>query len=315
MQPISVIICSLNPRSDYLRRVLDSLQGQTVPASKWELLLVDNGSDNPLADSWDLSWHPHHRHIRETEPGLTAARLRAIKEASGDLLVFVDDDNLLAPDYLATALEIRRAYPYASVFGAGALEPEYEVEPPAERRPYCTLLGLRTAPRPLWTNNPKDSQCIPWGAGLCVSRQTAQAYVELLSRLRIAHLLDRRGARLFCGGDDLFSWVAARAGGGFGIFPGLRITHMVRAGRVSEPYLLRLIHDHAYSHSILRYALCGDERPSLRTADKIRILLHGVRRGRFSMRAQLAAARGADAAARDIADREVCPLESGEFAF
>ena len=55
MQPISVIICSLNPRSDYLRRVLDSLQGQTLPASKWELLLVDNGSDYPLADSWDLS--------------------------------------------------------------------------------------------------------------------------------------------------------------------------------------------------------------------------------------------------------------------
>ncbi len=145
MQPISVIICSLNPRSDYLRRVLDSLQGQTLPASKWELLLVDNGSDTPLADSWDLSWHPHHRHIRETEPGLTAARLRAIKEATGDLLVFVDDDNLLAPDYLATALEIRRAYPYASVFGAGALEPEFEVEPPAERRP--VLYAARIANR------------------------------------------------------------------------------------------------------------------------------------------------------------------------
>jgi hypothetical protein len=33
------------------------------------------------------------------------------------------------------------------------------------------------------------------------------------------------------------------------------------------------------------------------------------------MRAQLAAARGADAAARDIAGREICALESGEFAF
>jgi len=315
MQPISVIICSLNPRSDYLRRVLDSLQSQTLPVSQWELLLVDNGSEHPLEDSWNLSWHPHHRHVRETEPGLTAARLRAIKEATGDLLVFVDDDNILSPDYLATALEIRRSYPYVNVFGAGTLEPEFEVEPPAERRPYCTLLGLRTAARPLWTNNPKDSPCIPWGAGLCVARQTAHAYEQLLSRVRIAHLLDRRGTRLFCGGDDLFSWVTARAGCGFGIFPSLRITHLVRASRVSEPYLLRLIHDHAYSHGILRYALCGDQQPHLQLTDTIRILLHGLRRGRFSMRAQLAAARGADAAARDIADREVCPLESGEFAF
>ena len=50
----------------------------------------------------------------------------------------------------------------------------------------------------------------------------------------IGHLLDRRGTRLFSGGDDLFSWVSARAGGGFGIFPSLRITHLVRGDRVSE---------------------------------------------------------------------------------
>jgi glycosyltransferase involved in cell wall biosynthesis len=315
MQRISVIICSLNPPAEYLRRVLGGLRAQTLPLEEWELLLVDNGSDRPLSESWDLSWHPYHLHVRETEAGLTPARLRGIKEASGDLLIFVDDDNLLAPDYLTRALELGRTYPYLSVFGAGALEPEWEVEPPADVRPFCTLLGLRTAARALWTNNPKDSQCIPWGAGLCVARPTASAYVQLLARLRTADFLDRRGGRLFCGGDDLFSWVSARSGWGFGIFPSLRITHLVPASRVREPYLLRLIHDHAYSHTTLRYVLCGDDQPHLQLVDTVRILLHGIRRGRFSMRAQLAAARGADAAACDIAERDMRPLESGEFAF
>jgi hypothetical protein len=77
---------------------------------------------------------------------------------------------------------------------------------------------LRTVSRPLWTNNPKDSPCIPWGAGLCAKRATAMVYVQLVERMGIGHLLDRRGPHLFSGGDDLFSWVSARAGWGFGLF-------------------------------------------------------------------------------------------------
>jgi GT2 family glycosyltransferase len=315
MQRTSVIVCSLNPRPDYLRRVLQSLREQTLPLEEWELVLVDNGSDQPLLGAWDLSWHPHHIQVREPEPGLTAARLRGIKEAGGDLLVFVDDDNLLAADYLARAAELARAYPHLSVFGAGALEPEFEQQPKARVRPFISLLGIRTTARALWTNNPRDSGCIPWGAGLCVTRRTATAYVQLLDRLHITHLLDRRRDRLFCGGDDLFSWVSARAGWGFGVFPSLRVTHLVRGDRVGEHYLLRLIHDHAYSHGILRYVLCGDQQPRLQIVDGIRMLLHGLRRGRFSMQCQWAAARGADAAARDIAEQGVHPLETGEFAF
>src|SRR5262245_44399309 len=266
MQRISVIICSLNPRPDYLQRVLQSLREQTLELREWELLLVDNGSDRPLSESWDLSWHPHHVHIRETEPGLTPARLRGIKEATGDLLVFVDDDNLLAPDYLRRASELSRAYPYLTVFGAGALIPEFEREPAPRVQPFCSLLGIRMTPRVIWTNNPRDSACIPWGAGLSVMRRTATAYVELVGRLPIVHILDRQDSRLFGGGDDLFSWVAARAGCGFGVFPSLRLTHLVRASRVAEPYILNLIHDHTYSDAILKYVLCGDSLRTLQAA-------------------------------------------------
>ena len=39
----SVIICTHNPRSDYLRRVLDALKAQTLLREQWELLLIDNG--------------------------------------------------------------------------------------------------------------------------------------------------------------------------------------------------------------------------------------------------------------------------------
>jgi len=47
---------------------------QTLPLEQWELLVIDNASNEPLLKVWDLSCHPHARHIREEELGLTPIR-------------------------------------------------------------------------------------------------------------------------------------------------------------------------------------------------------------------------------------------------
>jgi glycosyltransferase involved in cell wall biosynthesis len=300
MPAITVFICLLNPRADYLRRVLDSLEAQTLSRESWELVLVDNASDGALSERWDLTWHPHHLHVREEVPGLTPARLRGIAVSSGELLVFFDDDNVVAFDYLEKVVEIRRAHPFLNVFGAGTIEPEFESEPRPQVRSLLPYLALRTVPGGLWTNNSRDTHCLPWGAGLCVTRTTATAYIQLVSRMQITHLLDRRGPHLFAGGDDLFSWVAARGGSGFGIFPELRITHLVRASRVEAPYLLQLVHDHAYSHCILRHVLWGEQRVRSPIENALRVLLTGIRRGSFTMRWRWAVARGVRSAEHDI---------------
>ncbi|HTA29597.1 MAG TPA: glycosyltransferase family 2 protein, partial [Candidatus Cybelea sp.] len=91
----SVIICTHNPRPACLRRTLDSLRTQTLPFELWEFLLIDNASQPPLMGESDLSWHSQARHVREEELGLTPARLRGIKESAGELLIFIDDDNVL----------------------------------------------------------------------------------------------------------------------------------------------------------------------------------------------------------------------------
>ena len=111
MAEMSVIICAHNPRPQTLRRVLDSLGAQTYSKDRWELLLVDNASDEPLATAWPLSWHPNARHVREDELGLTPARLRGIRESRGDVLVYIDDDNVPAPDYLETAQSLLHLRP------------------------------------------------------------------------------------------------------------------------------------------------------------------------------------------------------------
>lgn len=45
---VSVIIPTHNPRRDYLSRVVDALRVQTLPHEEWEVLVVDNGSREPL---------------------------------------------------------------------------------------------------------------------------------------------------------------------------------------------------------------------------------------------------------------------------
>jgi glycosyltransferase involved in cell wall biosynthesis len=178
--------------------------------------------------------------------GLTPARLCGIQESSGDFIVFVDDDNILAPDFLQEAKAVWNQYPHLGVLGAGTLVPEFEVDPTPEIVPLLPRLALRSVTSPLWSNNPRDSECIPWGAGLAVTRCIANSYREIVRCTRVSSFLDRRGQQLYCGGDDLFSWAAAMSGQGFGLFPRLRVTHLIAAGRLERPYLLRLIRDTEY---------------------------------------------------------------------
>lgn len=306
---VSVIISAHNPRPDYLRRVLAALDRQTLPKQDWELVVVDNTSSERLADAYDLSWHPRGRHVREDTLGLTPARLRGITETRGDLLVFVDDDNVLASDFLEVARAIYGTYTHLSVFGAGRLEPEFEVEPPSGIPARGEALALRTVSSARWSNSPTDTESIPWGAGLCVVRRVAESYGRFIESLGadVMAVVDRKGQDLFCGGDDAFSWVAASLGSGFGIFPALRVTHLIPASRLNRHYLLRLLHDHAMSHGVLRYRLTGALPRRMAWIRYVHLLLHGLKNGRFSMQCQWAASRGEHSAARFVVDARLQP--------
>src|SRR5712691_7176605 len=122
---LSVITCTHNPRWDYFQRCLDALRNQRLPYNQWELVVVDDRSDEPLADRIDLCWHPAAHIVREETLGLTAARLRGIRETTGELLVFVDDDNLLDPDFLENAARTAEEKSFLGSW-SGQCRPEFE---------------------------------------------------------------------------------------------------------------------------------------------------------------------------------------------
>ncbi|MDD5349309.1 MAG: glycosyltransferase [Chthoniobacteraceae bacterium] len=252
MPELSVILCAHNPRADYLRRTLDALQAQSLPRGRWEFLLVDNRSEPPLANAWDLAWHPNGRHLREEELGLTPARLAGIRAARGELLVFVDDDNVLAPDYLENALALAREWPRLGAWG-GSCRGEFEEPPPEWTRPYWCYLALREIRENRWSNNPQDWDSLPSGAGLCVRRNVALAYADDAGANPLKKLLGRKGGSLASCEDSDLVQTSTRFQLGFGLFGSLNLTHLIPAKRLTEDYLVALLREMNTSVLLLRY--------------------------------------------------------------
>lgn len=236
---LSVIIPTHNPDSGRLARTLDGLKAQTLPTSQWETLLVDNASVIPV----ETKALDHLRVVREPQLGLTAARRRGFAEARGEFAVLVDDDNVLAPDYLATVLALFAAHPRVGALG-GKSEPDFAIAPPPWTEEFHPLLALRDlGPEPLLSTGLRDAATgrneypsfAPIGAGMALRRSSWTAWLQ-----SAAATSDRRGDELTSGGDNDIVLCIMRAGWEVGYFPTLSLRHLIPASRLEEGYLARL---------------------------------------------------------------------------
>jgi glycosyltransferase involved in cell wall biosynthesis len=109
---ISVIIPHLN-QPEHLGRCLQSLQRQTYPTARFEIVVVDNGS-KALPTSV-IEKHSNARLEQESSPGPGPARNRGVAVARGKLLAFIDADCIADEQWLASIsselgdVKIRRA--------------------------------------------------------------------------------------------------------------------------------------------------------------------------------------------------------------
>ncbi len=98
----TVALCTHN-HIDQLRRTLADLRALQTPERPWEFLVIDNrcsdGTSELLAGhEWPAGWPV--RIVREERLGLSNARNRAIDEARGEYLIFIDDDETPVADWL-----------------------------------------------------------------------------------------------------------------------------------------------------------------------------------------------------------------------
>lgn len=121
------VVLPTHDRLLLLREAVDSVQAQTM--AHWELIVVDDASMPPVAiDSTD----PRIRVIRHPQAqGGAAAKNSGAAQARGEVLAFLDDDDLYDPRYLDGALAVLDAHPELDVvfmgvswFGARAADGE-----------------------------------------------------------------------------------------------------------------------------------------------------------------------------------------------
>lgn len=316
MPAVSVIICSHNPREDYLQRVLDALKAQTLPVSDWELLLVDNASATPLSGRFKLSWHPNARQFSEEKIGLTYARIRGIAESKAELLVFVDDDNVLRRDYLQTCLKLSAEYPFLGAWG-GSCIPEYEIAPPEDLRPWLWGLLTEKVAEPLWARLPIGGIALPPGAGMAVRRKVAEYYREQVLRDPMRQALDRSGGNMGAGGDSDMALSGRSVGFGAGRFPELELTHLIPAARLKLDYFEQLFEGFGYGGVVLQAIHDHDRRyPGQMESGALKIfllqcLMFFTGKSRADRRIRLAEERGRLAARRELAQMSRLPPPAG----
>lgn len=230
---LTVAVCTWN-RASLLEQTLASLRCARVPAGlSWECLVVANqctdGTTSVAAaarDSLPI------RLVHEERLGLSYARNTAVGAATGDYIIWIDDDVLVDPEWLAEYAAAMRANPELAFFG-GPIRPWFPTPPPAWLAAALPSVGnalslLDYGSEPIAL----DPDRLPYGANFAIRAdfQRRHAYNPLLGR---------RGTRLRSGEEtEVLLGVLEEGGRGLWV-PRAALRHFVSEERQTRRYLRR----------------------------------------------------------------------------
>lgn len=231
---ITVALCTHN-HADRLQRTLNDIGKLAAPARPWEIVVVDNAcSDDSPQMLADPGWHPANvpvRVVREMRLGLSNARNRALKEAHGEYLLFVDDDETPDPQWLV-AYE-REILAHAPDALGGRIEVLFEGgdRPAWLQDEILGFLGQLNHGDARWLNEPDTPF---YGGNFTIRRKLFATVGEFDPDL------GRKG-RINAGGEDT-EFYRRLLDGGYSVrwVPDAIIYHRIRADKLRRSYFLDL---------------------------------------------------------------------------
>lgn len=102
MPSVSVVIPTYN-RAEYLRQALASVFAQSF--APWEVIVVDDGSSDRTPEVVQ-AFGAKVRYVRQDHQGIAAARNRGLEVAQGEVIAWLDADDLWEPNYLSTVVPL-----------------------------------------------------------------------------------------------------------------------------------------------------------------------------------------------------------------
>lgn len=250
LMKLTIAICTRNPRKDYLDRVLTALAQQTLPRADWKLILVDSASDTPLTDEAAVRAGLTARIVRVTISGLVRARFAAIAAATAPVLLFLDDDNVPARNFLEQGLEIAARWPMLGCWAPAVIAPECETAPDPEIAANLARMACCDFPTDRWSNT---LDVIPPGAGLFLRLECARAYAAFAEHDPRRELIGETAERFFRGDDTDLVFYIVKNGWGAGQFRSLYLKHLMPNRRLTQDYVVKLAKAAAGSAMVVNF--------------------------------------------------------------
>jgi len=235
-------------RSQLLQATLASIAALHLPAGvEAECGVVDNRStDNTsgvvaeFANNSALST----RYVYDGGAGSSYARNRAVEEARGDLILFIDDDAVAEPDWAAEMLaEIERRQLDVA---CGMVLPRWSIEPPCWLGPSLYVRLAVHDPARIAVASRAEREMIHnyFSANVGFRRRTFAMFGNFRQDLGVM------GGNPMSGEDtELFARIISR-GGAVGFAPRARVHHMIPPERMRRPYLLRKSYAFGYGSAV-----------------------------------------------------------------
>ena len=140
--PVSVIVPFYQSHAHALPKTLAALERQSYPRRLFEVVIVDDGSDPPLAPVRDLPFEAKVVHQERRGFGLARARNAGVRNAAHDILLFLDSDVLAGPGWIAAHARWHHGVADALTLGGMSYVDTQDVDAEAVRGTEDSLVGL-----------------------------------------------------------------------------------------------------------------------------------------------------------------------------
>ncbi|MGB7439678.1 MAG: hormogonium polysaccharide biosynthesis glycosyltransferase HpsE [Coleofasciculaceae cyanobacterium] len=257
-----------------VHQVIDRLRSQiNTEKFSWEIIVIDNNSQDQTAkvvQEYLANWSENFplRYCFEAKQGLAFARQRAIDEAKGTLIGFLDDDLFPGSDWVASAYFFGLEHPQAGAYG-GQIHANFEVEPPPNFERIKSFFAIRERGSKPHLYEP-DKLSLPPGGGLVVNKQAWSENVP-----RSLSLIGRVNGVMLAGEDYETLLYMHRSGWQIWYNPAMHAEHQIPSRRLEKDYLIALCQGCGLCVCHLRLVNSQNwQKPIIMT----KILLGGLRR-------------------------------------
>ncbi len=234
---VSVVICCYNS-SKRIVATLEHLQKITTKSIPWEIILVDNRSDDDTIaialNTWQINPVTKFNVVSESNRGLMNARLKGVECAAYDVISFIDDDNWIESLWVDKVFSIMKNNQTLAACG-GFSEAVFEKSPPEWFSDFSFYYAVGQQQK-------ENGYVIPekgylWGAGLTIRKK---AWNNLFENGFNNLLKGRSGKSLTAGEDSEICFAFTLRGWKLWYDDTLKLQHFIPSFRLNISYLMKI---------------------------------------------------------------------------